>query len=304
VWYALALSAILLASLLLHEAAHVLAARRGGGRADQILIWPLGGLIPASAPGDPRAELLVAVAGPLINLLAAAATLPALLILKKWSLWQLLNPLASPGVAGPIESAWSYLPSCLALVFWLNWTLFLVNLLPAMPLDGGRIARAGLGLALGQRSSTLLAVTVVAQLTSFVLIVAAWLLHDTGFGHAWAPLVVLGVVLFFNARSEASAGGDPFHDEDNLGYDFSQGYTSLERDLDEAQQNDLGPVGRWLEERREARQERQRQIEEDEERRVDDILARLHIAGLSGLSAEDRQILDRVSARYRNRQKR
>ncbi len=303
-WYALALAGILLASLLLHEAAHVLAARRCGGRADQILIWPLGGLVPASAPNDARAELLVAVAGPLVNLLAAAATLPALLILKKWPFWELLNPLAAPYLREPIESAWSYLPQCLALVFWLNWSLFLVNLLPALPLDGGRMVRAGLGLCLGQRSATLLAATLVAQLTSFVLFGAAWLLHDTQFAYAWAPLVLLGVVLFFSARTEAAGGGDSFRDEDALGYDFSQGYTSLERDPDEPQQADLGPVGRWLEERREARNERQRQIEEDEERRVDDILARLHITGPSGLSPEDRQILDRVSARYRNRQKR
>jgi Zn-dependent protease len=303
-WYPLALGAVLLASLLLHEAAHVLAARRCGGRADQVLIWPLGGLIPASAPADPRAELLVAVAGPLSNLLAAAATLPALLILKRWSVAQLLNPLATPAPLEPIDSAWAYLPPGLALIFWVNWVLFLINLLPASPLDGGRMLRAGLTLFVTQRGGALLASTIVAQLTSFVLIVAAWLLHDSQYAYAWAPLVVLGVMLFFNSRAEATSIGDAYHDDDGLGYDFSQGYTSLERDLDESQPSGLGPVGRWLEERREARQEKQRQIEEDEERRVDDILARLHIAGLAGLSSEDRQILDRVSARYRNRQKR
>jgi hypothetical protein len=164
--------------------------------------------------------------------------------------------------------------------------------------------RAGLTLFVTQRGGALLASTIVAQLTSFVLIVAAWLLHDSQYAYAWAPLVVLGVMLFFNSRAEATSIGDAYHDDDGLGYDFSQGYTSLERDLDESQPSGLGPVGRWLEERREARQEKQRQIEEDEERRVDDILARLHIAGLAGLSSEDRQILDRVSARYRNRQKR
>ena len=129
-------------------------------------------------------------------------------------------------------------------------------------------------------------------------------MHDTQFAYAWAPLATLGVMLFFAAKSEAIGAGDSHRDDDPLGYDFSQGYTSLERDLVSGPKTDLGPVGRWLEERREARQEKQRQVEEDEERRVDDILARLHITGLDGLSLEDRQILDRVSARYRNRQKR
>jgi stage IV sporulation protein FB len=302
-WYALSLMGILLASLLLHEAAHVLAARRCGGHADQILVWPLGGLYPASAPRDARAELLVAVAGPLVNLLVAAATLPALLILKKWSLWQLINPLLAPYQAVDPTSSWGNLPECLALVFWLNWLLFLVNLLPAFPLDGGRILHSALWLAIGQRSVSLGSV-LVSQLTGILLLVAAWLVHDSAFGYAWAPLAILGVVLFFSARSEAMGAADSHRDDDPLGYDFSQGYTSLERDLDADPKTDLGPVGRWLEERREARHERQRQVEEDEERRVDDILARLHIAGLAGLSPEDRQILDRVSARYRNRQKR
>jgi Zn-dependent protease len=302
-WYAVSLLGILLASLLLHEAAHVLAARRAGGHADQILIWPLGGLIPAAAPRDVRAELLVAVAGPLANLLAAAATLPALLILKKWSLWQLINPLVAPYDGAGAAAAWGHLPECLALVFWLNWLLFLVNLLPAFPLDGGRIVHAALWLGIGQRSVTLGAV-LVSQLTGLLLLGAAWFVHNGEFSYAWAPLAILGVVSFFSARSEAVGTTDVHRDDDPLGYDFSQGYTSLERDLHGESKAELGPVGRWLEERREARQERQRQIEEDEERRVDDILARLHITGLMGLSPEDRQILDRVSARYRNRQKR
>jgi hypothetical protein len=144
----------------------------------------------------------------------------------------------------------------------------------------------------------------VSQLTGLELLASAWLVHDTRFVYSWAPLAILGVVLFFAARTEAAGGADSHRDDDPLGYDFSQGYTSLERDLTSSPKTDLGPVGRWLEERREARQERQRQIEEDEERRVDDILARLHITGLDGLSLEDRQILDRVSARYRSRQKR
>lgn len=302
-WYAFALLGILLASLLLHEAAHVLAARRCGGYADQVLIWPLGGLVPAAAPRDARAELLVSIAGPLINLLAAAATLPALMILKQWSFWELINPLLAPAPAVGLVSTWSFLLECLALVFWLNWLLFLVNLLPAFPLDGGRILHAGLWLGAGQRSVTLGAV-LISQLTGILLLVGAWFLHDSRTSYAWAPLAILGVVLFFSARSEAIGAGDSHRDDDPLGYDFSQGYTSLERDPEIGPKPDLGPVGRWLEERREARQEKQRQTEEDEERRVDDILARLHITGLDGISLEDRQILDRVSARYRNRQKR
>lgn len=302
-WYALSLLAILLVSLVLHEAAHVLAARRCGGRAEQVLIWPLGGLYAAEPPADARAELLVAAAGPLLNLLAAAATLPALLILKKWTIWQLVNPLVAPYWAANAALPVGHLAECLALVFWLNWLLFLVNLLPAFPLDGGRLLHAALWQSLGRRSLTLAAV-LISQLTGVLLLVAAWLVSESEFGAAWTLLAVLGIVLFFSARSEALGVLDSHRDDDPLGYDFSQGYTSLERDREAAGKAELGPLGRWLEERREARHERQRELEDDEERRMDDILARLHAAGLEGLSVEDRQILDRVSARYRNRQKR
>lgn len=301
-WYALSLLAILFVSLLLHEAAHVLAARRCGGRADHVLIWPLGGLYPAEPPADARAEMLVAAAGPLVNLLAAAATLPALLILKR-SNWQLINPLLAPYLPTDAVLPANNLAECLALVFWLNWLLFLVNLLPAFPLDGSRILHAAFWHSLGQRSITLAAV-LISQLTGILLLAAAWLVSASEFAAAWPLLAVLGIVLFFTARSEALLVLDSHRDDDPLGYDFSQGYTSLERDREGEGKAELGPLGRWLEERRAARQERQRQLEDDEERRMDDILARLHAAGLEGLSVEDRQILDRVSARYRNRQKR
>jgi hypothetical protein len=110
--------------------------------------------------------------------------------------------------------------------------------------------------------------------------------------------------LCFSARAEAVTSFASHRDDDPLGYDFSQGYTSLEREREAEGRSELGPVARWLEERREARHQRQRQLEDEEERRMDDILVRLHSLGIDGLSPEDRQILDRVSARYRNRQKR
>ena len=87
----------------------------------------------------------------------------------------------------------------------------------------------------------------------------------------------------------------------NLGYDFSQGYTSLERSTQSLDEKAQSPISQWLEQRRQARQRREEQQEADEERRVDEILARLHEHGLRNLSDEDRSILERVSARYRNR---
>jgi hypothetical protein len=58
---------------------------------------------------------------------------------------------------------------------------------------------------------------------------------------------------------------------------------------------------RWLEKRREEKERQLRQQEMAEESRVDEILARLPGVGMQGLSAEERALLERVSARYRNR---
>ena len=119
-----------------------------------------------------------------------------------------------------------------------------------------------------------------------------------GWGKA---LVVLGLVLFFAARGEVGRAQDAQEDEWAFGYDFSQGYTSLERNTSHPARPRAGPLRQWIDRRRAARQRRQREIEQADEQRVDSILARLHETGMDGLSTEDQALLKRVSARYRNR---
>jgi hypothetical protein len=61
-------------------------------------------------------------------------------------------------------------------------------------------------------------------------------------------------------------------------------------------------VQRWFNSRRELRKRRRDLLERDEERQVDEILSRLHESGMKTLTAKERALLHRVSARYRNRQ--
>jgi hypothetical protein len=114
------------------------------------------------------------------------------------------------------------------------------------------------------------------------------------------PLILLAVFLYFAAKQEAERLQDSDPGDGSFGYDFSQGYTSLERQF-QPPQREPGFIRRWLEQRREQRAMRRQLIEQEEERRVDEVLARLHLHGRDGLSPEDRSLLDRVSARYRNR---
>jgi Zn-dependent protease len=300
-WLTLTGLGLLLASVLAHEFGHCLMARRLGGHADQILIWPFGGLTSPSVPHEPHNELAVAVAGPFVNLAACAVIASLLMIVFHQPLTPLLNPLAPPMGKDELLS-WQ---AGFAWAFWINWLLVLVNLLPAYPLDGGRVLRALLWATTrhSYRESAVLTAR-VAKLTAVALWIAAWFVNDSAeYSFAALPLVLTGVFLFFGARQEADRLSDQESDEAMLGYDFSQGYTSLEKTLAPPRKQRPGPVKKWLADKRAARLLRQQQLEADEERRVDEILARMHERGAHALSEDDRALLARVSARYRNRQR-
>lgn len=287
--------AILFVSVLAHELGHCFAARRMGGCADQIMLWPLGGLVSINLSHQPQEELVTAAAGPIVNLFITLATLPALAIAGA-DVRTMLNPLVVPQATEGIT--WVFV---LQLTAWINWLLVLVNLLPAYPLDGGRVLRS----IVWQRKGYRTAVVVVARVAKFTAVatwIAAWLVHSQ-YAYATLPLSLLGFLLFFSAKQETDRLQDRESDEGVFGYDFSQGYTSLERNLTAAPRKTPGLLRQWLDGRREVRRVRQQRTEEEDDRRVDEVLARLHEVGRDGLSEEDRALLDRVSARYRNRQR-
>ncbi len=307
-WLAPAAMLILLASVVLHEMGHLYAALRMGGRIDQIVLGPLGGLGAVKAPPDLRGELIVHLAGPLVNLGLASGCAAVLLMHNEVSLLKLLHPLAPTGLIAPASTpAWII---ALKLALWINWVLMLVNLIPAFPLDGGRMLHAGLALLwpATARRRVAMATAHAAQFLALGLIVAAWCVRGISTESLvpmWFPLVVLAIFIFFSAPQQETRDVEP--SEELFGYDFSQGYTSLERS---SQPSETPPpasasasaISQWLERRKQARQQRMQEIEVEEERRVDDILARLHEGGINSLSSEDRALLQRVSARYRNRE--
>ena len=294
-WETAAVLAIFLASVLAHEIGHCLAAWRVGGTVDQIVLWPLGGLTQINVSHDPQSEFITSVAGIVVNLALCLLAAP-LLIVEQSNLANLFNPLLPPvNVEGL-----TWLNAC-EWLFWTNWLLFLVNCLPALPFDGGRGMRAILWMHYEFRTGVVLSAR-VAQATAFVLWgVAAWLVHrSSDYSFAALPFALVGVLLFFGAKQEIDRLYDAESDDALFGYDFSQGYTSLEKAAP-SRKAPSSPVRKWLDERRAKRLERQRQLEADEERRVDEVLVRLHQLGLHGLSEDERALLNRVSARYRSR---
>ena len=132
-------------SILLHELGHALAARREGIAVDGIDLFLFGGVMKMSRETDsPGAEFRVAVAGPLVTLgLVALASGAAIVLAGVDSFWEAASLRASAD-ATPAEVVVSLLVS-------MNLVLLLFNLVPAFPLDGGRIARAAAWKLTGDR---------------------------------------------------------------------------------------------------------------------------------------------------------
>jgi Zn-dependent protease/CBS domain-containing protein len=129
--WGLAVALVLFASVLLHELAHSLYARRTGSRVSSITLLMIGGVSQIEdLPRRPRDEALMAFVGPLTSLVIAAILYAA--------------ALAVPREAGLWEVRFG-----LAFTSYLNLTLGLFNLLPAFPMDGGRVLRALLVARLG-----------------------------------------------------------------------------------------------------------------------------------------------------------
>lgn len=295
---------VLFLSVLLHELGHYLGALRLGGDCSELVLGPLGGLGAMRPPLEPLSETFMHLAGPGVNVCVCLVS-AAICLASGSSVVGLLNPIQP---AGLLEGEGWLIAT--RLTFWINWVLLLVNLLPAFPFDGGRALRSGL-LSIspegGVRRASLF-VTTLAKVTALGIAIAALILlfrngaTNQAVVPTWFALMMLAIFLYFSAKQESEHHDQLEEQEDEFGYDFSQGYTSLER-TPERVEEPVGPVQRWLSQRKQARLERQRQIEEEEESRMDDILGRLHAHGLENLSEEDRSLLNRVSARYRFRQK-
>ncbi|RPI86227.1 MAG: hypothetical protein EHM42_06205 [Planctomycetaceae bacterium] len=286
----------LFASVLAHEIGHVLAARSLGLKADAILLWPLGGLAAIEPTSIARVDFLVAAAGPLVNLGLCAGLLP--LVALQGAGWPaVLNPLVievSPTLA---ERGFPAIEVC-EVLFALNWLLLLVNLIPALPLDGGRMLRAFLSSRFPGEQAQEWSIR-IAFGGGIVVCLAAMLFLDNTVLLGLGFLILLGAVL----ESVQMRLGDR-RDDSFLGYDFSQGYTSLEQAREfEGTGKSSSVVERWLEQRRASKRERETLEQEVAEEQLDSLLAKVHEQGLSSLSLTERRLLEQVSERYRARSK-
>src|SRR5215207_2510261 len=187
VFYVIAaiLAAVLfLASLLAHELAHSLVARRSGIEVESIVLWLLGGVAQLRGePKTPRADFRIAIVGPLTSFaLALVFGLAA-------------GGLTLLGAAGLPVGVLTYLAAT-------NAMLALFNLIPAAPLDGGRVLRAALWRWRGNRQTAAVNAARAGRVAGFVLIAIGVLQVVTGYGLGGIWLALIGWFIVSAATSE------------------------------------------------------------------------------------------------------
>jgi Zn-dependent protease len=124
-----------------HEFGHALACRQVGGRADRIVLWPLGGVAYVDPPPRPGATLWSIAAGPLVNVVLIPI------------LWIAVTLSRSAGMAATAPDLFQLVQA----VFWINVGLLVFNILPIYPLDGGQILRSLLWFVMGRARSLMVA---------------------------------------------------------------------------------------------------------------------------------------------------
>jgi Zn-dependent protease len=160
--------------VMLHEFGHALACRQVGGTANQIVLWPLGGVAYVDPPPRPGATLWSIAAGPLVNVVLLPVLLVTLTLSRSLGWAQ-----AMPDLYKLLRALW-----------YIDVVLLVFNMLPIYPLDGGQILRSLLWFVVG-RARSLMVATIIGFLGVAGFIILALWIHSVWFG-------VLAVFMLMN----------------------------------------------------------------------------------------------------------
>lgn len=182
------LVATLFGCVILHELGHSITAKHFGIGTVDITMYPIGGVARLEGmPKEPRHELLIAIAGPAVNLAIAAV-----LFIVNIATGRPLTP--SPFVEAE--------PNVLGMLMWMNLALVAFNMLPAFPMDGGRVLRAGLATKISYKNATRIASYVGQGMAVLFAIVAVF---PIPFFTTFNPvLLFIALFVFTAARQEAA----------------------------------------------------------------------------------------------------
>ena len=343
---------VLFGIILLHEFGHCFAARFVGGEANEILIWPLGGLAFVEVPHYPKPHFIVAAGGPAVNVLICFVCAAGLAL---GHFLPNINPISDPYLS-EMHNYWDgrtytseyglrlyktetgetatgskdvidkYLRESQSLryrgtlppevaatesktaensgferalapgwavwlnrIFWMSWLLFLFNLIPAFPLDGGQMLQAVVWGRTDYRRGVTVACYSGFVVAVLFLIVSIWQNEALFMGLALFMLYMASLKLM-----QLDTDDGPF------GYDFSAGYTSLERDDEpEPKPRPPGAITRWWQARKTKKLQRAAAQRAVDEERKESLLEKIALSGMASLTGEERRFLEQFSSKYR-----
>lgn len=289
---ALGIYAILFAIVLLHEFGHCWGARRVGGEAEEILLWPLGGLATVSPPNDARSHLVTAIAGPMVNVIICGV-LSGVIAFWVGSLgavpWNPIHPMlpANTSLIATLTTAqlWTIR------VFGLSYFLLLINMLPIFPFDGGRVLQSLLWPSKGYRESMMIA-TATGMVGAILIGLLALFLEQS-----WILLMIAGFGYITCMQQRRMAKEEAAFETGEFGYDFSRGYAAF--DEPERREKKPGPIARWRNRRAAEKTEHRRREKEAHRLAVEEILRKIGASGIDSLTPAERRTLEAETERKR-----
>jgi Zn-dependent protease len=260
-WRVLCLVAMLFGCVLLHEFGHCAGARKVGGWADEVVLWPLGGLAFVRVPHTPYHQLVATICGPVVNLVLGLMSLAVLLTagFRPGSYALVIAPVQT--LSGQqVSTGW---PFWVGAFFTINATLFSFNLLPAFPMDGGRILRDILWWQGTYREATRMAVQ-VAKITAIAMVVVGIYLGLKGWLTVDRVLLLLAAWVYLNAELE----NQRVLYSEAASILWSHGEEEISEETPSPKRRP-GLIERWKQRLKERSEERARRARQEEERLLD-----------------------------------
>jgi Zn-dependent protease len=184
-------------SILLHELGHAIVAMRNGVGITQITLWMFGGIATLEKDTEsPGVEFRVAAAGPAVTLVIAIVTLTAGALIDGGAFWE-----------GATFDESAHISPAVAVLAWvgnINAAILLFNLIPAFPLDGGRIVRAIAWRATGDRERGTIFAARLGQVMAAAMVVLGVALLFVGYAVTGIWLGLIGWMLGSSARAQAA----------------------------------------------------------------------------------------------------
>jgi len=269
--------ACLIGLVLLHEFGHCFACRWVGGEADRIVLLPFGGLALTRPPFDWRSNLITTLGGPAVHIALLPVTIGLLLAMGLGA--HILFPPFAPGQVLTSQefvassTAMHYLKAGAWWLYYVNLVLLALNLLvPAYPLDGGRVLQALLWRRTGP--------TRALEITAVVGFIAGGALGVVGLTLNQSALVLIAALVFWACWSERQRARSDV--------DLAADHFGVGAALQPNPEDDRAA---------ERRAERERRAQEE----VDAVLAKIARSGMDSLTARERRLLKSETRKRRGR---